>query len=200
MAIIIAALGWQAWWYLVPTVLIAIITADLRVAGTAAREAILRAEEQLELRPAGRSGRNGVPGRTQEREEVARRVREAGRRYAQAEARWAELAPDVDPADVESLIEREQAAARQASSQAVPAPEEEEEGEEEAEPGAALEPADLLADLPDPGDDRGRVLAVRLAEEAAHTLAGIDRQLTDLARVEYARRSLEWHAAHREVG
>ena len=202
MAIVIAALGWQAWWYLVPTVLIAIITADLRVAGSAANEAAARAEQQLmSLGFAGQAHGNGVPGREQDLEAVTRRAQEAGRRYAEAEAHWADLAPGVDPADVESLVEREEEAARQASAPVAPIPEEgegPEEGPEERE--AADEPADLVSDLPDPGDDPVLALAVRLAQEAAHTLIETDRRLADLSRVEYARRSLEWHAARWQAG
>jgi hypothetical protein len=192
MAIVITALGWPAWWYLVPTVLIAIITADLRVAGAAAKEASAQAEHQLR-----------VPARAQEMEAVTRRAQEARRRYAEAEARWADLAPGVDPADVESLAEREEAAVREASARAAPAAAEKEpdtDASETPETEPAEEPLDLIADLPDPGDDPVRALAVRLAEDAARTLAAIDRQLADLTRVEYARLSLEWHAANSEAG
>ena len=189
MAIVVTALGWPAWWYLVPTVLIAIITADLRVAGAAAKEASAQAEQQLR-----------VPARAQEMEAVTRRAQEARRRCAEAEARWADLAPGFDPADVESLVEREEAAVREASAQAAPAAPEEARDTEASGSEPAEEPPDLLADLPDPGDDPVRALAVRLAEDAGRTLAAIARQLADLDRVEYARLSLEWHAALGEAG
>ncbi|MGH9039289.1 MAG: hypothetical protein ACRDZ3_03575, partial [Acidimicrobiia bacterium] len=47
MVIVIAALGWDAWVYLIPAALVVVITADLRVAAATHRAATARAAETM---------------------------------------------------------------------------------------------------------------------------------------------------------
>jgi hypothetical protein len=176
MAILIAALAWPAWSYLIPIVLVAIITADLRVAGSAAHETSVRAKNMLTaLGVGGAEGLQRVRERAQDREAVSRRAEEARRQHEQARARWSELAPGEDPADVEKLVARRMAVMAPAAGS--PA-------------GPEAEPED---DLPVQVDDPVRALALRLAREARDTITLVEDQLAVAARREHARRSLEWH-------
>jgi hypothetical protein len=177
IAIVIAALGWPAWSYLIPIVLVAIVTADLRVAGSTAHQTSVRARNMLTaLGVGGAEGLERVRERTQDQEAVSRRREEARRHHDEARARWSELAPGQDPAQVENLVARRR--------MTVTAP------VAGARPVVEAEPED---DLPATVDDPVRALALRLAREARDTITLVEDQLAVAARLEHARRSLEWH-------
>jgi hypothetical protein len=181
MAILIAALGWPAWSYLIPIVLVAIITADLRVAGSAAHQTSVRAKNTLTaLGVGGADGLQRVRERARDREAVGRRREEARRQHDEARARWSELAPGEDPAEVEKLVARRMAVTAPVAGNP---------------PAAEAEPED---DLPAEVEDPVRALALRLAREARDTITLIEDQLAVAARLEHARRSLEWHERQAE--
>ena len=105
MAIVIAALGWNTYWLLVPIALIAIMTVDLRVAGKAAREA--SADAARELGSVGVAGDGGLDRIRQERT----RIEEGESRLAAARAdrdaaytRFEVLAPGRRPSEVEEIV------------------------------------------------------------------------------------------------
>lgn len=184
MAIVVAVLAWPPWWYVVPVTLVGVLAADLRMAGSAARDASVRAAEQLAaVGVAGPEGLEPARARQREWEAAARRVEAACRRRDEAQARWAELAPGADPGDVEGLVDRLTAGA------------------------AAVNTAAGVSEAV-------RALAAKLAEEARRDLARAEQALADLtaalelgpmtpaevpavvvARIEHARWSLEWHEA-----
>ena len=183
MAIVIAALSWPVWSYLVPIVLIAIVTADLRVAGSVAREASARAKQHLTaLGVGGTEGLQRVRERAKDQEVVSRRTEEARRQHEEALARWSHLAPGEDPADVETVVARSMAETA-AVADSSPAADE-----------------DRDDDLPPVADDPVLALALRLAREARDTITLVDDQLAVADRVEHARRSLEWYAVQDESG
>jgi NADH-quinone oxidoreductase subunit C len=107
MVIVIAALSWDGWVYLVPAALVVVITADLRVAAAAHRAATARATEAIAA--TGLAGPEDLPGaQAKAKTAAAARARAeaaAGRRDETA-AHWARLAPGTAPEDVEALIER----------------------------------------------------------------------------------------------
>jgi hypothetical protein len=107
MSIVIAALGWDAWVYLLPAALVVVITADLRVAAAAHRAASARATEAMAA--TGLTGPEDLPGaQAKARTALAARARSdaATRGRDEAAARWAKLAPGTAPEEVETLIER----------------------------------------------------------------------------------------------
>jgi hypothetical protein len=185
MAIVVAALGWPAWWYLIPIVLIAVVTADLRVAGSAAQEASVRAKNSVAaLGAGGAEVLQRVREQAKDQEVAGHRTEEVRRLHDEAMARWSELAPGEDPAEVEILVTRRMAATAPIAV---------------SSPVAGEQPQD---DLPAPAvrDDPVVALALRLAHEARDTITLIDDQLTVAARVEHARRSLKWHEIQAESG
>jgi hypothetical protein len=107
MVIVIAALSWDAWVYLLPAALVVVVTADLRVAAAAHRAAMARAAEAMAA--TGLAGPEDLPGaQAKAKTAAAARARAeaaAGRRDETA-AHWARLAPGTAPEDVEALIER----------------------------------------------------------------------------------------------
>ena len=107
MIIVIAALGWDAWVYLMPAALVVVISADLRVAAAAHRAASARATEALAA--TGLGDPEELPGaQAKARTALAARARSeaAARCRDEAAARWAKLAPGTPPEEVETLIER----------------------------------------------------------------------------------------------
>ncbi len=107
MVIVIAALSWDAWVYLIPAALVVVITADLRVAASAHRSASARALEALAA--TGLAGPEELPGAQAKAKTVAAargRAQAAATRRDEAAAHWARLAPGTPPEDVEKLIER----------------------------------------------------------------------------------------------
>lgn len=111
MAIVISALGWNIYWLLVPTALIAILTVDLRLSGRAARE--VTAEAAQELAAAGMEGLEML-GRAREQrgptDEVEGRLAAARAAREAAYARFEKLAPGRRPSEVEEIIADHQAA------------------------------------------------------------------------------------------
>ena len=106
MVIVISTVGWPASTYLVPTALVLVVTADMRVAGVNAKKTKERLDEELATFEAG----NGVDleaGRAQITawQEASARRDDAARRHAEAWAAWEQVAPGTDPGDVEELIE-----------------------------------------------------------------------------------------------
>lgn len=117
MAIVVGALGWNIYWLLVPIALIAIMTADLRVAGKTARE--VSAQAAQELASLGESGPGALDGVRRERariEEAERRLAAARAERDAAYARFEELAPGRRPSEVEEIVAEYEAevAAREA--------------------------------------------------------------------------------------
>jgi len=107
MVIVIAALGWPAWLYLLPATLVVVITADLRVAAAAHRQASAQATEAMAA--TGLSDPEEFPAaQAKARTALAARTRSeaAARRRDEAAAHWAKLAPGTPPEEVETLIER----------------------------------------------------------------------------------------------
>ena len=107
MVIVIAALGWDAWVYLLPAALVVVITADLRVAAAAHRAASDRATEAWAA--TGLGGPEELPGaQAKARTALAARARSeaAARRRDEAAAHWAKLGSGTPPEEVETLIER----------------------------------------------------------------------------------------------
>jgi hypothetical protein len=105
MAIVIAALGWNTYWLLVPIALTAIMTVDLRVAGRAAREA--SADAARELASVGVAGDGGLGRVRQERariEEAESRLVAARADRDAAYARFEALAPGRRPSEVEEIV------------------------------------------------------------------------------------------------
>ena len=186
MSIVIAALGWAPWWYVVPIALITILTADLRVSGTTARETSIRAARELgAIGVAGPEGLARIRGLRQEQEATRATVDPPGDARRDALLRWAELAPGEDPAEVEALIERRAGEIRAAQ-----------EARAAAQAQAPAEPAPPAAPTPAPDlPEKVRKLAERLAQEAEQTITQVDEQLAELDRIEFARRSLDWHEA-----
>jgi hypothetical protein len=107
MIIVIAALSWDAWVYLLPATLVVVITADLRVAAAAHRAASARATEAMAA--IGLAGPEDLPGaQAKAKTALAARARSqaAARKRDDAAAHWAKLAPGTPPEEVETLIER----------------------------------------------------------------------------------------------
>lgn len=107
MVIVIAALSWDAWVYLIPAALVVVITADLRVAASAHRAAQARAAETMAA--TGLSGPEDLPGaQAKARTAAAARARAAtaAQRRDETAAHWVRLAPGTAPEDVEALISR----------------------------------------------------------------------------------------------
>ena len=107
MVIVIAALSWDAWVYLLPAALVVVITADLRVAAAAHRAASARAAEAMAA--TGLSDPDELPGAQAKAKTAAAarsRAEAAARRREEAAAHWAKLAPGTPPEAVETLIER----------------------------------------------------------------------------------------------
>jgi hypothetical protein len=112
MTIAVAALGWPAWAYLVPTQLMLLTTADLQVAGATTRKASRRvAQEMAAAGVAGEEGLERAWAAVRDREAAEERVERRRRQVAEAQARWDELAPGRDPEEVEVLIQRRLGAA-----------------------------------------------------------------------------------------
>ncbi|MGH8990362.1 MAG: hypothetical protein ACRDZ7_02415 [Acidimicrobiia bacterium] len=152
MIIVIAALGWQPWVYLLPAALVVVITADLRVAAAAHRAATAQAEEAMAA--TGLADPEDLPGAQAKAKTTAaarQRAEEAAQRRDELGARWAKLAPGTPPEEdeVETLIER--------LSSSVP-----------------VEPA------PDPEAERARALAAKLVEDAERELERIEAQSAQL--------------------
>ena len=152
MVIVIAALGWQPWVYLLPAVLVVVITADLRVAAATHRAASARAAEAMAA--TGLADPEDLPGAQAKARTVAaaRSRAEAGeQRRDEAATRWAKLAPGTSPApaEVEALSER-----------------------------LASTPAAPVA--ADPEEDRAMALAAKLVDDAERELARIEEQSRQL--------------------
>lgn len=107
MALVIGTWGWPAWAYLVPTQLMLLMTADLRVAGARARRASVASVEQMAA--AGVAGEEGL-SRAWDRVRALRAAEEqvsvASQRAEQAQAAWEKVAPGSDPEEVEVVIQR----------------------------------------------------------------------------------------------
>ncbi len=165
MVIVISTVGWPASTYLVPTALVLVVTADMRVAGVNAKKTKERLDEELATFEAG----NGVDleaGHAQVTawQEANARRDDAARRHTEAWAAWEQVAPGTDPGDVEELIEAQAPP---------PAP--------EPPPGS------------DPATERARVMAEQLIEDATRELAMIGEAEGELRLKERAERSLAWH-------
>jgi hypothetical protein len=107
MVIVIAALGWDAWVYLLPAALVVFITADLWGAAAAHRVASARATEAWAA--TGLGGPEELPGaQAKAKTALAARARSeaAARRRDEAAAHWAKLGAGTPPDEVETLIER----------------------------------------------------------------------------------------------
>ncbi len=107
MVIVIAALSWQPWVYLIPAALVVVITADLRVAASAHRAATSRAVEAMAA--TGLAGPEDLPGAKAKAKTAAAaraRAEAAAERRDEAAAHWARLAPGTSPHEVDALIER----------------------------------------------------------------------------------------------
>lgn len=170
MVIVISTVGWPASTYLVPTALVLVVTADMRVAGVNAKKTKERLEEELATFEAG-SGVDLEEGRVQVTawQEASARRDDAARRHAEAWAAWEEVAPGADPGDVEELIEAQA-------------------------PPPAPEPRPAPPE-PDPATERARVMAEQLIEDATRELAMIAEAEAELRLKERAERSLAWHQA-----
>ena len=170
MVIVISTVGWPASAYLVPTALVLVVTADMRVAGINAKKTKERLDEELATFEAG-SGVDLEAGRAQVTawQEASARRDDAARRHAEAWAAWEQVAPGTDPGDVEELIE----------AQAPP-------------PAPEPQPAPPEAD---PATERARVMAEQLIEDATRELAMIAEAERELQLKERAERSLAWHQA-----
>jgi hypothetical protein len=229
MAIVVGALGWNIYWLLVPIALIAIMTADLRVAGKTAREVSAAAAELASVGEAGRGALDNLRVERARIEEAETRLAAARAERDAAYARFEELAPGRRPSEVEEIVAEheaevaareaeaaEAATTREAEAAAAQAAAEQQETERaEAEP-------DVVAEIPEPaagpvtasqwwfGSTEApevppaasapvRALAERLSAEGREALARIEAQLAALDRVELAKRSLEWHEANGSV-
>jgi hypothetical protein len=107
MVIVIAALSWQPWVYLLPAALVVVITADLRVAAAAHREASTRAVEAMAA--TGLAGPEDLPAAQAKAKTAAAaraRAEAAAERGGEAAAHWARLAPGTPPGEVDALLER----------------------------------------------------------------------------------------------
>jgi hypothetical protein len=207
MAIVVGALGWSAYWLLVPIALIAIMTVDLRVAGKSAVEASTQAAR--ELASVGVAGTGGLDQIRLERariEEAESRLADARARRDAAYAEFEEMAPGRVPSEVESIIAdheaelAEAAAKAEAEAQALAKAEAEARQAEADEKAAARQaeppvpaPAAEADQPPAPVPAPVRALAERLSAEGRQALARIEAQLAALDRVELAQRSLKWH-------
>ena len=107
MVIVIAALGWQLWVYLIPAALVVVITADLRVAAATHRQATARAAETMASTGLA-DPEDFAPAQAKAKTVAAARARAeaAAQRRDESAAHWAKLAPGTGPEDVEALIER----------------------------------------------------------------------------------------------
>jgi hypothetical protein len=162
MAIVVGALGWNIYWLLVPIALIAIMTADLRVAGKTARE--VSAEAARDLASVGEAGPGALDSVRLERahiEEAETRLAAARAEREAAYARFEELAPGRRPSEIEEIVaeyeaevaareaeaakaaareaEAAEAAAREAEAAAAPAAERQDTEHAEPEPDVAAE-------------------------------------------------------------
>ena len=171
MVIVISTVGWPASVYLVPTALVLVVTADMRVAGVNAKKTKEQLDEQLATLEAD-GGVDLEAGQAQVSawQEAAARRDDAARRHAEAWAAWEQVAPGQDPGEVEELIGA-QAPAPEAVAAPVPAP---------------------VAE-PDPATERARVMAEQLIEDATRELAMIGEAEAELRLKERAERSLAWH-------
>lgn len=162
MAIIVASLSWPPWTYLIPTALVLVMAADLRMAAAAARTASLHAAEAMAA--AGVASVEGVArarAEEVERQVARRRLDEARRMAAEAAAYWDQLAPGTPASDVEALISR----LRSAAFTPRPPP---------PEPPAEHRPLT-------PAQERTRALAEALVAEARREIARVEAALAELA-------------------
>jgi hypothetical protein len=112
MGLVVGTLGWPAWAYLVPTQLMLLMTADLRVAGIRARRASVAAAEQMAAAGvAGAEGLDRARARVQDWKTAEDRVAACVARVAGARAAWDKVSPGTDPEEVEVVIQRRLAAA-----------------------------------------------------------------------------------------
>jgi hypothetical protein len=160
MAIVVGALGWNIYWLLVPIALIAIMTADLRVAGKTAREA--SAEAAQELASVGEAGPGALDSVRLERARIeAAETRLAAARADRdaAYARFEELAPGRRPSEVEEIVAEYEAEVAAREAEAAEAAAREAEAAEAAAAEAAAErreaeraeaEPEVIAEIPEP--------------------------------------------------
>jgi len=173
MVIVIATVGWPASVYLVPTSLVLLVTADMRVAGVAARRTRERLADRLTTaEAAGGADLATAQAQVASWQEACARRDDAARRHAEAWEAWEEVGPGKDPAEVEELF------------------------------GAPAEPvADAPAPAPpDPATERARVMAEDLVEGATRELAMIAEAEGELQVRRRAELSLAWHEAASALG
>lgn len=167
MVIVIATVGWPAWAYLVPTQLVLLVTADLRVAGAQTRKMRGLLAERVSAGGIDVDHLDEAKDALNTRSGAQARRDDAARRHAEAWAAWEGIAPGADPGAVEALIDR-----------AGPTP---------SLPSPAPTPDD-------PATERARLMAETLIEEAVRELAMIAEAEAELALRLRAERSLAWHA------
>lgn len=172
MVIVISTVGWPASVYLVPTAMVLMVTADMRVAGVTAKQTRARLAERMAAAES-RSGTDLDAARNQVAawQEANARRDDGARRHQEAWAAWEQIAPGRDPGTVEDLIGGDGPA---------PAP---------VAPETAVPPA------PDPVSERARLMAEQLIEDATRELAMIAEAESELRLRLRAERSLAWHEA-----